>query len=136
MKTHSFCLALLLCLIGFCTSCNSGDKSSVKEWAVSCAQDQEGNYEWEGTLYCNEEGINWKHNDANEFLGQYLPNGNHWTVKKDEFKFIGLGDTVMNGSGSSYIEINTVNSKQYYIKAADSKENKKLLDYLVDTYMN
>ena len=80
-------------------SCNSKDDNSIKkEWSVFSSQDNSGKYEWEGTLYCLQDGLNWKHNSQNEFVSQYLPGGNHWKIERENIDFIGLGENIENDS--------------------------------------
>lgn len=117
-------------------SCNSKDDSSIKkEWSVYSSQDNTADYEWEGTLYCLQDGINWKHNSQNEFVSLYLPGGNHWKIERDNIDFIGLGDTIENKAPFSYIEIVTKNQKHYYLRSSSPEENKKIAEYLIDEYM-
>ena len=135
MKKISLFSILVTLVLGICISCNSDNKNVLKEWNVSCAQDGNGTYEWEGTLYCTEEGVNWKNKDANEFLSQYLPNGNHWTISKDEMAYIGVGDTLTNGANSAFVELVTKNQKHYYLRAATAEENKKLIEFVIEHYI-
>ncbi|MCH5229233.1 MAG: hypothetical protein J1F12_04480 [Muribaculaceae bacterium] len=135
MKKFFLLFIPLLCLL-VSPSCGSDKPGSVlKEWKVKSSQDNGGSYEWEGTLYCTKDGINWKHATANDFLAKYLPGGNHWKVAKENFEFIGMGDTTLNEVNTVYIEIKTKDHKVHFIQAQPPEENKQLMNYLIKKYM-
>ena len=117
-------------------SCNSKDDNYIKkEWSVFSSQDNSGKYEWDGTLYCLQDGLNWKHNSQNEFLSQYLPGSNHWKIKRENIDFIGLGESIENDTPYFYIEIVTKNQKHYYLRSSTLEDNKQIVEYLISNYM-
>ena len=135
MIKKSVWLVIFFCTVTIFGSCESGEKNSLKEWGAYCAQDVQGSYEWEGTLYCMKDGISWKHNTANGFISQYLPNGNNWTINRNNIEFVGIGDVKIDGREDSYIEIITKNSKHYFVSTGNAEENKKLVEYITNNYM-
>ena len=137
MTMKKLILGILILIFIPLISCNSkGDNAIRKEWTVFSSQDNSGNYEWNGTLYCLEDGINWKHNSQNEFVSLYLPGGNHWKIERENFEFIGLGDTIENNAAFSYIEIVTKNKKHYYLRSSSKEENKHIAEYLISNYLD